>query len=329
LKHALVLTLAVILVVAAAPHANPDTVQTCKACGGDISGHFFETKGNFYHPHHFTCAYCAAPITGQYTTYRSENYHNDCFKDHIARRCTLCRQPIEGEYIVDYWGNAYHKRHSNEVPTCDFCDRFLSAETLEGGVRFSDGRSLCGICHRSAVKKLGQAKALMNQVAAQMRRIGMGFDTVDLRLHLIGLRKMQEIANFRSHDLRGFTDYHEERNLFGRTRKRQIDVYLLFGMPKVEMIGTMAHELTHVWQFLNGRLNSDPALSEGSCNFVSYWILKQMTPGREADFIIESMLRDDDLIYGEGFRRVKRYVERNGISGLLTLLSEQDQRLPD
>lgn len=329
MKHTLVLILAVILVIAAAPYANADTVRICEACGEDISGPFFETKGNFYHPHHFTCAYCAAPIKGQYTTYRSENYHNDCFRDHIARRCTLCREPIDGEYIVDYWGNAYHKRHANDVPTCDFCDRFLSAEILDGGVRFSDGRSLCGICHKSAIKKLGQAKALMNQVALQMRRIGMNFEAVDFRLHLIGLKRMQEIANFRSHDLRGFTDYHEERDLFGLTRKRQIDVYLLFGMPKVEMIGTMAHELTHVWQFLNGNLKPDPALSEGSCNFAAYWVLRQMAPGRETDFIIESMLRDDDLIYGEGFRRVKRYVERNGISGWLVLLSEENQRLPD
>jgi hypothetical protein len=41
------------------------------------------------------------------------------------------------------------------------------------------------------------------------------------------------------------------------------------------------------------------------------------------------MLRDDDEIYGEGFRRVKRYVERNGISGWLALLSDERQRLPE
>jgi hypothetical protein len=128
--------------------------------------------------------------------------------------------------------------------------------------------------------------------------------------------------------LRGFTDYHEERNLFGRTSKRQIDIYLLYGMPRVEMIGTLAHELTHVWQFLSGRLKNDPALSEGSCNFAAYWVLKQMAPGKEADFIIESMLRDDNEIYGEGFRRVKRYVEQNGISRWLVLLTEPDRRLP-
>ena len=38
---------------------------------------------------------------------------------------------------------------------------------------------------------------------------------------------------------------------------------------------------------------------------------------------------DDDEIYGEGFRRVKRYVERNGISRWLALMTEQDRRLPE
>ena len=328
MKHALVLIFAVILVAVGAPRPAAGTAHVCSACGEAIEGSFFETKGNYYHPHHFVCEYCSSPITGQYTTYRSRNYHHKCFEGHIALRCVLCRLPIDGEYLVDYWGNAYHKRHASEVPTCDFCDRLLSAELREGGVRFSDGRSLCGDCHRSAVKKVRQARALMNRVAAQLRRIGMDFETVDLRLHLIGLKRMQEIANFRSHDLRGFTDYHEERNLFGRTSKRQIDVYLLYGMPKVEMIGTLAHELTHVWQFLSGRLDGDRALSEGSCNFASYWVLKQMAPGREADFIIESMLRDEDEIYGEGFRRVKRYVERNGISRWLALMADEGPGLP-
>jgi hypothetical protein len=53
-----------------------------------------------------------------------------------------------------------------------------------------------------------------------------------------------------------------------------------------------------------------------------------MAPGREADFIIESMLRDEDEIYGEGFRRVKRYVERNGISRWLALMADEGPGLP-
>lgn len=307
---------------------DAEKVRPCKSCGHPISGPYFETKGFFYHPQHFNCAHCSQPISGQYTTYRSRDYHDLCFRDHIARRCSLCRGVIDGKYLVDYWGNAYHERHEKEVASCDFCDRLISSDLLEGAVHFSDDRWLCSVCHPSAIKKLADARVLMSEVSVQMKRIGMDFDAVELRLHLIGLKKMQDTANFRSHDLRGFTDYHEQRNLFGRMKKRRIDIYLLYGMPRVEMVGTMAHELTHVWQFLNGRLRSDPALSEGSCNFAAYWVLRQMAPGEETDFIIESMLRDQDRIYGEGFRRVKRFVESNGITGWLALMTDREPNLP-
>jgi hypothetical protein len=328
LRSALVIAVIVSLLIPVVCHAGAEVARKCNLCGQTIAGACFETKGVFYHPNHFTCHYCSDPINGHYTTYRSDNYHNRCFEDHIARRCTLCSGTIEGHYLVDYWGNAYHARHEEEVPSCDFCDRLITDDLYTGGVKFSDGRTLCSICHDSAVKKLAAARLLMSEVAARLRRIGMDFDLVDLQLHLVGLDRMQEIANFRSHDLRGFTDYHEEKNLFGRTKKRQIDVYLLYGMPRVEMISTIAHELTHVWQFLNGRLDNDPALSEGSCNFAAYWVLKRMAPSEESDFIIESMLRDDNRVYGEGFRRVKRYVESNGLSSWLALMTDRDPLLP-
>lgn len=327
MKRTLVPILALCLVTTSALSVRAET-RVCHACNETISGTFFETKGFFYHPNHFTCTQCSEPITGQYTTYREQNYHDACFRDHVARRCTICGGVIDGPYLVDYWGNAYHAQHRNNVTSCDFCDRFITADLHDGGVQFSDGRSLCRICHASSVKRIGKARALMTEVAIQLERIGMDFHAVDLDLHLVGLDRMQELANHRSHDLRGFTDYHEEKNLFGQTRKRKIDIYLLYGMPRVEMIGTLAHELTHVWQFLNGRLKGDPALSEGSCNFSSYWVLRQMVPNEEGNFIIESMLRDEDRVYGEGFRRVKRYVEENGLSNWLALLTERNPELP-
>jgi hypothetical protein len=326
LKQAFVTILAAWGIATGALVAQAET-RVCHVCSEPIRGTFFETKGFVYHPEHFTCTQCSSPIIGSYTTYRGSNYHDSCFRDHVARKCAICGEVIGGQYLVDYWGNAYHARHRNDVISCDFCDRFITAELYEGGAQFDDGRSLCRICHASSIKRIGRARALMTGVGTELQRIGMDFREVDLDLHLIGLNEMQKLANHRSHDLRGFTDYHEEKNLFGKTRRRKIDIYLLYGMPRAEMIGTLAHELTHVWQFLQGRLRGDAAFSEGSCNFSSYWVLKQMAPGEEANFIIESMLRDKDRVYGEGFRRVKKYVEKNGLSDWLALMTERDPDL--
>ena len=39
------------------------------------------------------------------------------------------------------------------------------------------------------------------------------------------------------------------------------------------------------------------------------------------------MLKDPDLVYGEGFRRVKKYAEREGLSSWLELLSKKNPDL--
>jgi hypothetical protein len=45
------------------------------------------------------------------------------------------------------------------------------------------------------------------------------------------------------------------------------------------------------------------------------------------DYLIDGMLTDPDLVYGGGFRRVKRYVEKHGIPAWLRLLKEKNPDL--
>jgi hypothetical protein len=103
-------------------------------------------------------------------------------------------------------------------------------------------------------------------------------------------------------------------------------VYLLNGMPRAQMAATAAHELMHVWQFRNSKLRQDPALSEGSCNFASYLVLRRIG-GQDADYVIDGMLTDPDSIYGEGFRRVKAFAEKNGMPAWLRLLKAKNPDL--
>lgn len=326
-KAAFIITLTVALACASVSIVAAQEVHRCDACGETISGAYFETKGHFYHPQHFLCAQCNEPIKTAYTTYRGANYHGRCFQDHVALRCAVCGGVVQGQYIIDSWGNAYHMSHKGEVATCDFCMRFITEDLYDGSIRYSDGRTLCRLCHASAIKKIGEARRIMYEVADQLRRYGIDVDASRVQLHLTGLKKMQLLVHKHSHGLRGFADYQEERNIIGITRRRQVDVYLLYGAPRVEMAATLAHELTHVWQFFNGSLESDPALAEGSCNYAAYLTLRKIG-GPEAEFIMQRMIDDDDAVYGEGFRRVKRYAEENGLADWLVLL-KKNQPLPE
>ena len=318
--------LGIAIALIAAPTQAEDR-HSCAECGQAIAGPYFQTKGRYYHPEHFTCGHCAQPIKSAYSTYRGENYHNSCFRDHVALRCTVCDGIVSGQYILDYWGNAYHSEHQNEVPTCDFCSRFATNDLFDTGIMFKDGRFLCGICRPSAVENVGDAHALVEDVAARLRRFGMDTDVSSIRLHLVSRERMQRVTENRSHGLRGFTDYKEEKNLFGRVVNREVCVYLLYGMPRIEMMATIAHELAHVWTFSQGRVKHDPALAEGSCNFASYLVLRNIG-GDEAEYTIYMLENDEDEVYGEGFRRVRHYADENGLAGWLKLLKKRNPRLP-
>jgi hypothetical protein len=208
------------------------------------------------------------------------------------------------------------------VLRCDFCQRFIVGSVVDGMAVLGDGRYLCGSCSGSAVMHEEDARRLMADVSALLSKVGLVVNHGAVELHLVDREELQSISSANSHDTRGFTDYVVKKNLFGRVRHQSINVYLLRGLTEAEMMGTLAHELTHVWQFIDGRLDQDEAVSEGSCNYAAYLVLRRLG-GRESEFLIENMLKDEDPVYGEGFRRVKRYAEKKGLASWIKLLKKR------
>ncbi|MFQ5512577.1 MAG: protein DA1 [Candidatus Krumholzibacteriia bacterium] len=299
------------------------TPYPCSVCGETITGAHFETGGEYYHPEHFTCEYCGQPIKSAYTVYRKRNYHSHCFQTSVALRCSVCDGVIEGEYIIDYWGNATHVRHRDEVVRCDFCNRFIVGTLAADMVQLPGDRHLCGICSPSSITNPAEARRLMAAVSGYMSEFGLAVDPGVIELHLVDLGRLQKLSGKRSGSVTGFTDAESRKTIFGRTQHLSLKVYLLNGMPRVQMASTLAHELTHVWLFVQGRLRHDKALAEGSCNYVSYLVLQKMG-GEQGEYITHNMMRDRDRIYGAGFRRVKRYVEKYGVAEWIRLLKKRD-----
>jgi len=320
------LLIALVLCAVAAMTAGAGNERLCAACGEPITGAYFETVGAYYHPEHFRCAHCDKRIEDTYTEYKGKNYHNECFRDNIALRCDLCGGVIQGEYIIDYWGNAYHLRHQKESPMCDSCSRFISPALTNGGVRYDDGRYICGLCRPKSVKDIEDILALVDEVAAHMEKMGMEVDYKGMNVHLIGRSQMQDLAGEHSSGLRGFTDYRENWRIFGRAQGRKLDIYFLYAMPRMELISTIAHELAHVYMFNHGHFENDRAWNEGSCNYAAWLVLGQY-PGTDSSFFRASMLQDEDPIYGEGFRRVKHYAESRGTDDWIERMDKKS-RLP-
>ena len=67
----------------------------------------------------------------------------------------------------------------------------------------------------------------------------------------------------------------------------------------------------HLWQFANAPLENDDQFKEGSCEYASYLYLQNRSE-LFAEFLIDSKQTNADPIYGEGFRLVFDFVEKNG-----------------
>jgi hypothetical protein len=319
----LLLAAAVSSAQAAPPRATERPAPACAACGRPITDDSFQTHGEFYHPSCFRCARCDRPITGAYAEYQGRNYHNNCFERHVALRCALCDDIVRGEYLQDFWGNSYCFRHEGEAPVCDSCGRFISDRTTGGGVRYDDGRFICNLCRPKSMTDIDEILGLVHEVAEHLKSVGMKVDYDGIRIHLIGRDDMQKLSGHHSDGLRGFTDYREDMRVFGRSRNRRMDLYLLYGMPRMELVSTIAHELTHVWQFNHGRFHNERAWNEGSCNYAAYLVLAKY-PGRESSFFRTSLNRDGDGVYGDGFRRVKALAETEGTKSWLRQLARNE-----
>jgi len=306
-----------------APQARDSKV--CAGCGEKLGTNFIEVDGLHYHAKCFTCDYCKKPIPDSFTRYEGKNYHTSCFEAHIAIRCDACGGIIKGKYISDFWGNAYHPEHEGKEIQCSFCRRFIVGDRLKETVQFQDGRHLCGQCLSTAVFESAEAKSLVADVAKRLSRFGLKIDPRSIEVNLVDKDALRRLAGGTSKDTRGSIDYEVVKTLSGDVKQRITRMYLLYGMPGTEMIGTIAHELTHVWLLQQDERERDEALVEGSCNFSAYLILKEIGTD-QARFIIDNMENNPDVAYGKGFRRIRRYAEANGLDGWRSLMKDSSSK---
>jgi len=269
------------------------------------------------------CAYCGEPIRDAYMEQGGKFYHKACWEDHVAIRCSLCGGIIQGAYVKDAWGNRYHTSHRKETAECEYCGRFISEKVTGGGVRYSDGRNVCNICRRTVVEGAGKGRRLLGEAASRLAGLGLRVDPSQVRLQLVDLQRMGELSGDRSRLRMGYTQYEWESTSEGKRRTESVTVYVLIGMPRHETIGTLAHELTHVWLSREGRFETEPALAEGSCNYAAVRVLEEYSDP-ESRYLIGKMKGSEDPVYGEGLRRVIRFVDRNGAGAWLRLIRSHD-----
>lgn len=295
----------------------------CAACGNPIEGRYAEHDGAAYHPQchkerfGLHCATCGGFIEGQYIQHEGRAYHPECHKQQFGKRCAVCGEYIEGQYIQTFWGESYCARHATEYPECYVCQRPVCRRLTGGGKQYQDGRVVCLLCRKQAVDDQEQARAIMRQVQARMARYDLDTRQVPIPLEMVQLTRLTAdgIAGPMAR-LQGQT-HKQIETLNGQEVARSIEgIYVLGGLPPVYLENVLAHELGHVWLFMQ-RIDDLPEdLEEGLCNLFAY-LLHQEQTSPEAQHCIHLLEENPDPIYGDGFRRVRAIYEQRGLPALL------------
>lgn len=294
----------------------------CKACNEIIDGKYIVIDGKAFHPNHFVCAKCNKPLTGNYYKKNGKYFDAQCYANSEAPRCAVCDQPLTGKYLIDPNGLKYHQTHEKELSRCDNCNRLISQKTTKGGVKYSDGRSICNICKKNAVTTEAEYTRSQNKTLLGLKNYGLNISLDNVEVHAVDRIKLKKVSNkYYSNSARGYCQTTVEERNSGLTSEviRTHTIYVLDKVPPKYIELTLAHELMHVWINENVEHKLSSKLEEGSCNFIAYTYMKS-DYSVEAQNILKQMQESPDPIYGDGFRKVYNNFKGKYLSELLNYL---------
>jgi hypothetical protein len=248
-----------------------------------------------------------------------------------AERCHACTIPIAGEYYF-LPGNPHRKfcfDCKNLRANCDFCRNPVGGKHF----RYSDGRISCAECYETTVNDPETLATLEKQARKYMlNTLGMRLrPSSECPVYMVNAQELSKRSG-KSPDMgKGFNTrerglFHQqiselfsEKKLIKKTETLQI--LIEGGLPRLEAYGTIAHELTHLWQFDKFSHNELKKIYlEGLACWVQYHALKSLGD-KKADRLADQLVGSPDPIYGDGLRLLLDFEKKHGFQNTISAYS--------
>ena len=190
-------------------------------------------------------------------------------------KCHFCHKEINGKYYIDQWEHNVCASHMDkkEVTMCTSCGAFTANSPLH------DGRCLCYNCKSTVISTRSEISESLTYVKNLLVSVGFDFGTCNVEnipIEIASARRMAKIQNTSiSTNNKGVT--HTETQMRGTSKSdmkvvgHTHKIYMLSDQPRLEFLGTLAHELLHVWQNEHD-IKLSPMKCEGLCNMGSYLV---------------------------------------------------------
>ena len=301
----------------------------CKFCKKSIISKYVIFKNSSYHTGCYEkniqlkCDYCKKIINGEYSISNNSNYHKLCYKDNILEKCNICHLPIETIYILDSWNNIYHKKHSFKLPSCESCNRLISKGTTDGGYQINGNRHICAICWDFVVMHKSEISLIYEDVRLRLNEVGILNLPKTIPITLVETKNdLKRKSKIKHGDIHGYTKY-EFETLGNSKISENFYIYILSHLHEVDFRAVLAHELLHVYLFIND-INVPMDITEGFCNLGSK-IIYEKDKSKIAGLKLTNMYENKDPIYGKGFLKVDEILTTAGWEGVLEYLRRKSK----
>ena len=295
-------------------------MKVCPDCHKVVNAiEALEIGGKYYHRACRTCVLCGNIIHSDRVVSEGKVYHLRCLK--AGATCAVCGKQSR-HYRTNFWGQAACVDHAQ---TCMYCGRFLSAATHGGrqikytynrdGERCQKEVPLCGLCERTLVASPENIERYRREVMEIFRKNGIEGIPEDIPIRL---SDMVEEGKRMGRGLWGLNHSH-----ISPSRERySCEISIHCNLPETLFKGVLAHELMHSWLFLYAIELTD-AECEGFCNLGKYLVLRSSN-APEAKYLISWILETNtDPVYGEGFRLMKKRLDKLGWRNLMRTLRRE------
>ncbi len=200
-------------------------------------------------------------------------------------------------------GSFARQQEAEAVEQCDFCGLPLSGVAYDV---LGDGRVRCVTCSASAIHTVEQFRALYRRVLPTMETF------YDIKLSMpvrVRTADARTIARQTGAVFKPTRKFDARAVGFARVDRDGFAIYIENGAPRLAAMETIAHELTHIWQYANWdgkemrrRYGSNRDLVyEGMAEWAAIQFLYLIGETAFARRKEEQALQRQD-VYGQGFR---------------------------
>lgn len=211
------------------------------------------------------------------------------------------RQAREGKNCAESLRNT--DKNKNNQMFCSFCGTELSGVEF---FRLPDGRMRCNTCSNTVVKSKAELETLCKRVIENMDNFFGARIEVPVSIEVTDERKFKK-------KLGVSLDTRDSQSMLildvAVNKKQKYSIILENGAPRISLIATFAHELTHIWQYIhwdnNKNLKKCPKskrllIYEGMAKWVEIqylYLVGETIVARREEYVTRN--RQDE--YGIGF----------------------------